>query len=209
MLPLAFGIVPKENQEPVIAKIKELKMSVGMVTLRWLLEAVGRADQGPHLLELYTNTNWDGWAKTIELGATTTWESWDALTSSQSMSHPWGTVGLLGIQKYILGVQPLKPQHEEVLIKPLEFSRKLTFANGTLPTDRGDMTISWERNDESFSMTITIPDNITARVYVPKCEMEEAVIKIDGIDTRSILEGNYVFAGNFGSGTHTFIRSVK
>ena len=209
MLPLAFGIVPEENIEPVIAKIKELKMSVGMVTLRWLLEAVGQADQGTHLLELYTNTNWDGWAKTIELGATATWESWDAHITGQSMSHPWGTVGLPGIQKYILGIEPLKSQHEEVQIKPLEFNRKLTFANGTLPTDRGDITVSWERNDENFSMTVTIPDNVTARVYVPKCGTEEAGIKIDGIDTTGILEGNYVFAGNFGSGIHTFIRTAR
>jgi len=209
MFPLAFGIVPEENLDTVIAKTKELQMSVGMVTVRWLPEALGKAEQGQHLLELYTNTDWDGWAKTIDLGATATWESWDALDNGQSMSHPWGAVGLLGIQKYILGVQPLKPQHEEVLIKPLEFNRQLTSVNGTLPTDRGDITVSWERNDESFSMTLTIPDNITARVYVPKCGTDEAGIKIDGIDTMGILEGNYVFAGNFGSGIHTFIRSAE
>ena len=183
-------------------------MSVGMVTVRWLPEALGQADQGPHLIELYTNTDWDGWAKTIALGGTATWESWDALTSDQSMSHPWGAAGLLGIQQYILGIKPLKTQYEQIQIKPLEFNQKLISAKGTLPSDRGDITVNWNRNDSRFVMTLTIPDNMTAKVYIPKSGTAGAAIKVDGVDVTGTEEGNYVYVENIGSGTHTFEREA-
>jgi len=208
MFPMAIGIVPAANTEAVIAAIKERQMSVGMVTVRWLPEAIGQADQGPHLINLYTNTDWDGWAKTIALGGTATWESWDALTNGQSMSHPWGAAGLLGIQQYILGIRPLKPQHELIQVKPLDFYNSLNSANGTLPTDRGDITVDWDRNNTRFLMTLTIPDNITAIVYVPKCGTTGAAIKVDGVQTTGAEEGNYVYVENIGSGVHIFERAA-
>jgi alpha-L-rhamnosidase len=209
IFPLAMGIVPEKNKRAVIAEIKKRKMNVGMVCLRWLPEALGQADQGAHLIDLYTNTEWDGWAKTIALGGTVTWESWDANVTNQSMSHPWGAVGLLAMQQYMLGIQPLKPQHEVIQVKPLEFEGKLTYAKGVYPTDKGDILIYWNKNGNCFSMTITIPDNITAKVYVPKCGINGSSVFMDGIETKGIEEGNYVFIDNVGSGVRTFVRGAK
>jgi alpha-L-rhamnosidase len=208
MFPMAMGIVPEANIEAVIEAIKDRHMNVGMVTVRWLPEAIGQADQGPHLVELYTNPDWDGWAKTITLGATATWESWDALTTGQSMSHPWGAAGLIGIEQYLLGIKPLKPQHEQIQVKPLDFGQKLSSAGGTLPTDRGDITVEWDRNETRFLMTLTTPDNMTAKVYVPKCGTTGASIKVDGTQTTGIEEGNYVYVDHIGSGVHTFERAA-
>ncbi len=208
MFPLAMGIAPEDNLDSIIAEIKEQKMSVGMVTLRWLPEAIGQADEGPHLIELYTNTEWDGWAKSISLGGTATWEAWDAISTGQSLSHPWGAVGLLGIQEYILGIKLLKPQHELIQVKPLEFKQVLRHASGTLPTDRGDISISWERTDTLFSMTLNLPDNVKANVYVPKSGTSGTAVKVNGEETTGTEEGNYILVGEFGSGINTFERAA-
>jgi len=208
MFPLAMGIAPAANLDSIIAEIKEQKMSVGMVTLRWLPESIGQAEEGPHLIELYTNTEWDGWAKTISLGGTATWESWNAITNGQSLSHPWGAVGLLGIQEYILGIKPLKPQHELIQVKPLEFAQKLEHAHGTLPTDRGDIAIGWTRIDTLFSMTLNLPDNVTANVYVPKSGTSGTTVKVNGVETNGTEAGNYIYIGKIGSGIHTFERAA-
>ena len=206
--PLAMGIVPEANYEKVLQAIKDRKMSVGMVSLRWLPEAIGQAGQGPHLLELYTNPEWDGWAQTIKKGGTATWESWDADQTRQSMSHPWGAAGLLGIQQYILGIQPLKPQHEKVMIKPLDFKQQLSNAKGTLPTDRGDISVDWNRTDSDFTMVVEMPDNVTAKVYVPKSGTSGNTLKINGKEIKGTEEGEYVFVDNIGSGKHTFSRAA-
>jgi len=209
MFPMAAGIVPVENQDSVAARIKELAMSSGMVTLRMLPEAIGHAEDGVHLLHLYTKTEWDGWAKTIDLGGTATWESWDANTNDQSMSHPWGAVGLLGIQEFFLGVKALKPQHELVQIKPLDFKYRLKDVSGTLPTDRGNIEIGWIRDENSFSMDLTLPDNMTALVYVPMCGITGTTVVVDGVETNGLQEGDFINLGEFGSGSHTFERVAE
>ncbi len=208
MFPMAMGLVPEQYRDSVVAEIKDQQMSSGMVTLRWLPEAIGQADEGPHLVKLYTNTEWDGWAKTISLGGTATWESWDAITNEQSMSHPWGASGLLGMQQYILGIQALKPQHELIRVKPLDFKQRLSHVNGTLPTDRGDISISWTRSDTLFSMTLTIPDNVTAEVYVPASGTIGTMVWVDDVTTSGTGEGNYIYVGEIGSGEHTFKRAA-
>ena len=95
VFPMAMGIVPEKNVRQVLTEIKNRKMNMGMVSLRWLPEALGQGDQGPHLMDLYTNTEWDGWAKTIAYGGTVTWETWNADTTNDSMSHPWGASACL------------------------------------------------------------------------------------------------------------------
>lgn len=209
MVPLALGIVPEGFVDSVANQIMYYKMSSGMVTLRWLPEAIGEADKGAHLVDLFTNTEWDGWAKCISLGATATWESWDAIDyPSQSLSHPWGAAGIIGMQKYILGITALKPQHELVQIKPLDCQQKLSYVSGSLPSDRGNIDIEWERSDTIFSMSFTIPDNITAQVYVPKSETSSDTVLVNGEIVVGADTGNYIYVGEMGSGSYTIEREA-
>ena len=203
--PLAMGIAPEENVDDIMADIKDKKMSMGMVALRWLPEAIGKAGDGPHLLDLYTRKDWDGWSKIISKGATMTWESWDALETDQSLSHPWGAVGVLGIQQYILGVKILKPQAAKIQIRPLNFGGRLGFAKGVVPSDRGDIAVEWRRDGESFFMTVQIPDNVTADVYLPAVDPESVnSIAINGEPGSGKLMGDHFFIGTFKSGNHQF-----
>lgn len=50
------AVVPEKNHKAVIEDIKNRKMNVGMVSLRWLPEALGKAGEGSHLFDLNTNT---------------------------------------------------------------------------------------------------------------------------------------------------------
>jgi alpha-L-rhamnosidase len=93
---------------------------------------------------------------------------------------------LPGFQEYILGVQPLAPQYAQVQIKPLWFGPKLSRARGKVPTERGDIEVTWVREHGRFSLTLTLPPNIRASVYIP------------------LPDRGCTFAGDVGSGTHTF-----
>jgi alpha-L-rhamnosidase len=191
MLPLALGIVPEQNRQAVLQAIKDRKMSVGMVTVMWLVQALGEANEGEHLLDLYTRWDWDGWAKSLAKDATCTWESWDAdKGGGLSLSHPWGAVGLCGIQQYVLGVKPLTPQYEKVQIKPLAFGNTLTRASGKVPTERGAIEVGWERVEGRFELTVTLPVNVQATIWMP------------------IGGGDYIEVGEAGSGVHTFERRL-
>jgi alpha-L-rhamnosidase len=208
MFPLALGIVPGAQVGSVIARVEALHMSVGMVTVWWLVRALGEADQGPALVDLFTNANNLGWARCLSRGATATWESWTADAGTDSQSHPWGAAGLYGFVRYILGVTPLLPQYQQVRIKPLDFQAALPTASGRVPTDRGDITVAWDRNPSRFFMTVGIPVNVSAVVYVPKAGTLGPSVRVDGIDMTGTEEGGYVRVSGIGSGAHTFERGA-
>ncbi len=204
---LAMGIAPEEHVGHLADYIKSKKMRMGMVTVRWLPEAIGEAGDGAHLLDLYTRKDWDGWANIISKGATMTWESWDALETKQSLSHPWGAAGLLGIHRYILGVQILEPQYAEIQIKPLDFGEKLQFVNGVLPSGRGDIKVSWTRSSTSYRLIAEIPENVEAAVYIPNIKEGKVTpqIEINGKMITAVADEDFVFAGTFESGSYEFV----
>lgn len=208
MFPLALGMIPPDRAAAVTAKVKELKMNVGMVTVMWLVKALGESDQAEHLIDLFTNPEWDGWARSLARGGTATWETWHSDTDGTSESHAWGAAGLYGYVHYILGISPTKPQFEEIRIKPLNFGSKLTHAKGSIPTDRGTIAVDWKHEGDRYTLKVTIPANVTANVYVPKGNGSDASVRVNGESKTGVVEGNYVAVNGIGSGTHTFVRTI-
>ncbi|BCX47915.1 hypothetical protein HAHE_18230 [Haloferula helveola] len=206
MFPLALGMVPAAQEASVTAKVKELEMSVGMVTLPWLVRAVGEAEEGEHLIELFTNDTWLGWARCLSLGATATWESWDADSTGESLSHAWGAAGLEGYLRYILGVRPLEPQYGKVEIKPLDFGASLDRAEGVFPTDRGDISVKWEKTSDSYRMDVDLPFNVLATVSIPKGASADPTVFIDGFEVAATVEDEFIRVPWIGSGLHTIVR---
>jgi alpha-L-rhamnosidase len=204
--PLALGLVPAAQQASVASLVVSSNMSVGMICAMWLVRGLGEANQGPALLNLYTNANNYGWARILSLGGTATWESWTANTDGNSQSHGWGTAGLEGYVRYILGVKALKPQFEQVQIKPLDFSNTLASASGTVPTDRGDITVEWDRNATLYHLAVTIPVNVTATIYVPQAGLTNTTVTVDGIHVAGTLTNGYLAVTGVGSGAHNLER---
>jgi alpha-L-rhamnosidase len=208
MFPLALGLVPLAQRASVIAKVKELEMSVGMVTALFLVRGLGEAGEGEHLIELLTNADWPaGWARSLALGATATWESWASNTDGTSQSHGWGASGLEGYVRYILGIRPTKPGYEGVQIKPLSFGSKLSWARGRIATDRGDISVSWNRSRDRYAVTVQVPVNVTSVVCVPKGKVANTTVLVDGGRVLGVEDGEYLRV-SVGSGTHTIVRSL-
>ncbi len=207
MFPLALGIVPEGTRAAVVEHVKEKGMSVGMVTVGWLIRALGEAEQGPALLDLYTNASRPGWAKCLASGATATWEAWDADRTGDSLSHAWGAAGLEGHVRHVLGIRPLAPQYERVLIKPLDFGEKLEWALGRIATDRGAIAVAWKRLPNGYELEVRLPANVTATVELPAGEgTTPSELTLDGVPARRVLRGGRLLLEGLGSGGHRIIR---
>jgi alpha-L-rhamnosidase len=206
MFPLALGIVPEKQRASVIAKVKEQKISVGMVTVLFLVRGIGEAGEGEHLIDVFTSSDWPaGWANNLKLGATATWESWIANVDGNSQSHAWGAAGLDGYVRYILGIKPTKPGSEDVQIKPLDFGTKLPSARGKITTDRGEISVAWNRGADRYTMNVTLPANVTSSVCVPKGASASRTVRVDGRNVTATEEGAFLRVA-VGSGTHTIER---
>jgi alpha-L-rhamnosidase len=206
---LALGIVPPAQQPTVTAQVDSLGMSVSALGILPLVRALGESNQGPQLIDLYTNPNQFGWAKILSLGGTATWESWTANTDGDSESHGWSAVGLDGFIRYILGLKPLAPQFAQVQIMPLDFGPALTSVSGSLLTDRGTITIKWDRTLIQFHLAVTIPTNITATVYVPQAGNTDTSVTVDGAKLPGTPTNGYIGIPNIGSGTHDIQRVIE
>lgn len=115
------------------------------------------------------------------------------------------------MQEYILGVKALLPQHEKVQVKPLIFGDKLDFAKGKVPTDRGDIEVSWKVKKKKgqsvdYTLTVDIPDNMQAKVYIPKGDRNDNIVKVDGQKLEGTIDGDYIYFDDIGSGLHEFKR---
>ena len=210
--PLSLNIVPAARQAAVASLVVSDNMSVSALGIIQVERALGEANQGSALLNLYTNANNYGWAQILSLGGTATWESWTANTDGNSESHGWGDVGLDGYVRYILGIKPLTAQCGQVQIMPLDFTNNLPSASGMVTTDRGAISVEWDRSAGLYHLAFTLPVNVTATAYVPQAGAAGAALNVDGanvIGTVTNLGGTangYVGVSGLGSGAHNIQR---
>jgi len=206
--PLSLNLVPPAQQAGVIALVESLGMSVSALGILQLERALGEANQGPQLLNLYTNANQYGWAQILSFGGSATWESWTANTDGNSESHGWGAVGIDGYVRYIIGVEPLAAQFAQVQIKPLDFGNSLSTVSGSLLTDRGVISVEWDRNATQYHEAVTLPVNVTATVYLPQLGGTNLTVTLDGTNVTGVLTNGYVGIAGLGSGVHNLVRTI-
>ena len=93
------------------------------------------------------------------------WESWQF--NAGEVNHAWTSYPGYLFQKYILGIQPTSGGFATFDVHPQ--TAGLTFAEGTVPTIKGPIITHWEKHKTGeFSLSITIPPNTCASIYIPQ-----------------------------------------
>ena len=136
------------------------------MTAHWLLKALADAGKPDQVLARLTDQTGAGWAKILAQGGTFTWESWTAPAEGNSESHGWGAQAVVDIIESLLGLKITAPGASAIQIAPP--ATGLTFANGTVHTERGDVQIDWQRQTNGgLPLDVTIPVNVAATVVLP------------------------------------------
>lgn len=114
------------------------------------------------------------WLYPVTMGATTTWERWDSILPNGKINpgemtsfnhYAFGAVANW-MHHAIAGVQPTAPGWKHVLIKPL-LGGEITHASTTHDSIYGKISSSWKIENSTFSISISIPPNVTAVVHLP------------------------------------------
>ncbi|MGH7942183.1 MAG: family 78 glycoside hydrolase catalytic domain [Limisphaerales bacterium] len=94
------------------------------------------------------------------------WEGFRLVRGYQP-NHAWTSYPAYIFQKYILGIQPTSGGFATFDVRP--DTGGLTFAEGSVPTVKGLITTRWEKGaDGRFSLSVHVPANTRAAVYIPK-----------------------------------------
>ncbi|HVY25667.1 MAG TPA: family 78 glycoside hydrolase catalytic domain [Polyangiaceae bacterium] len=162
---VAFGIAPPADYAKLATYIAGRGMKQGPMTAHWLLKALGDAEQVDAVVTRLTDASGPGWANVLAKGGTFTWETWEP-TASESESHGWGSQALVDFVETLLGVRLSSPGAEtlEIVIPRTSLPR----AKGTVPTQRGMVTVDWRHVDGGgLDVGVDIPVNVRARVSLP------------------------------------------
>ena len=130
----------------------------------------GRADVAVKLL---TANDPHGFGKWQKDGATTLWEYW---FDSRSHSHPMFGAVATYLFEYILGIKQEKDSYgfDRITVSP-SYVDSLDRVKGHITTDKGVISVSYEKINGKVTLYVSLPDGIHAKVTTPL----GAVVEVD------------------------------
>jgi alpha-L-rhamnosidase len=199
---LAFGLVPKEKTEPVVAFIHSRGMACSVYAAQFLLDGLYQVNDQDYAQQLMTSTEKRSWFNMLREGSTMTMEAWgQAYKPNQDWNHAWGTAPANAIVRYLAGIQPLTPGYRDVQIRPQPGT--VGQVDLKLRTIKGDISVGFNHQVDRFSLRLSLPGNTTCQVYLP-FDAKKAVVKMNGkVIPAAFIEGYYRIR-NVKPGTHDF-----
>ncbi len=213
-LPLAVGLVP-DSEKPLVEKalVKEIEahdnyISTGFCSSAYMLNLL--ADISPET----------GWKLTIKQE----YPSWydntigsdNALLKEQWPGRGAFMPSLAGniagwIYESLGGIRPDAPGFKKIVIKP-NMVGDLHWVNCAYHSVYGTIESNWQKRDNQITMTVTVPCNTIATVYIPASKKESVreknnIIQSDNITFLRMENGKAVF--KVGSGKYSFTSTLK
>jgi hypothetical protein len=165
LFPLAFGLVPAERRAVVAKWLSRRGMACSVYAAQYLLEGLFENGAATEAFALMTAPTDRSWRHMVEHGATITWEAWDLrYKPNLDWNHAWGAAPANLLPRFVLGVQPLAPGWKRVRIRPNP--GPLKFAEGTVPTPLGPVTVHWE-NGKTFKLSVNLPKDMKGQIQIP------------------------------------------
>ena len=207
LLPIHFGITPKDQIDGVIKNLvaninsHNDHLTTGFIGSAYLLPVLSENGQHELAYKVATQRTYPSWGYMVEKGATTIWELWNSDSERpegmNSRNHfTYGSVAAW-YYGYLAGIRPTMeaPGFKKVIIAPMPVG-DLTFVKASTETLYGTVASEWEKGDESFSLTVTIPANTTAEVSMPATEssvITESGKELVNQGQQSAADANIVF----------------
>lgn len=192
ILPLAFGMVPKDMEDKVFANIIDKTMnefgghvSTGVVGIQQLMRTLTDHGRGDLAFKIASSDTYPSWGYMVRNGATTIWELWNGNTAAPYMNSG-NHVMLLGDlilweYEYLAGIRALEPGYRKIQLKPYPVDG-LNRVTCTYQSVSGDITSSWRHNRGRLEWNIHIPANTEAEVWLPTSK---------GYEVKTFGSGNY------------------
>lgn len=172
--PLALDLLTDEQTE--FAKQRLLKalenygwrLGTGFLSTPMILDVLGQIDIEA-AYKLLENEQIPGWLSMPKLGATTIWESWEGPYNEQgagagSLNHYSKGAVCRWLFDTMCGIRADGENHFTIAPQP---GGTLTYASASYRSLYGQVESKWEKTDEGYTFTVTIPANCQALVRLP------------------------------------------
>ena len=181
-LALSFDLLPEAMREGAAQRMVEAlqrydgRMSTGFQsTLRMMME-LSRYNYSGVAYALAGSHRLPSWGYSIDQGATTIWERWDAYVDGRgfqdagmnSFNHySFGSV-VEWMYRTILGINcdEAKPGYRHTIIRPIP-GGSLQWARGEYRSISGPINVDWKWTNGRFLLSVKVPANTDATLYLP------------------------------------------
>ena len=154
-------------------------LDFGILGQKAVLNVLGENGYALTALKMLTKEGFPSMRHWLDMGATTLWECWNGGGSRNH--HMFSNVSEF-FYKYIAGIMPSKDAcgFDNIIFNP-PADMPFNHAEASINTPNGLSSISWEKDDDSFIISIKVPYNSKGYLYVPT--------KYRNKDTKSSLTG--------------------
>ena len=130
--------------------------------------------------------DYPGWGFMLAKGATTLWESWEYPDNANSQNHPMFGSTEEWFYRSVLGINAAEPGFKKIIIKP-QPAGNLRWAKGSYRSIRGKIVSDWKIEGNTYTLSVEIPANTSATVYVKttnsetvKCSVQARFLGYEG-----------------------------
>jgi alpha-L-rhamnosidase len=158
------------------------RISTGFVGTPLMTDALADAGEPELAYRLMLQTGCPSWLYPVTMGATTVWERWDSMLPDGTINPGRMTsfnhyaLGAVAdwLHRRVAGLASGAPGYRVIEVRPLP-DRRLTRAAARHLTPYGEASVSWERADGEFRLTVVVPVGASAVVSLPGRQQDIAV----------------------------------
>lgn len=201
-LALYFDLYPEDLAQKGAARLAEkieengYKFATGFLGTKHVMLALSKYGFHDVSYKLFQQKEYPSWGYSVENGSTSIWERWDSFTKDDSKNanlnaamnsfshYAFGSVAEWMFQ-YAAGIDASSNGYKNIIIKPA-ISKEMQFINGSTQTVNGIITSNWEIKKKQLFMTVEIPANTTAHIYIPYNQGNK--IKVNGNKLHKVNE---------------------
>ncbi len=180
--PLYLGIVPRAYRLEVmknliddILNIQKGHLTTGILGTKYMVDLFAREEHNDIVYLLVTQRDYPSWLDLIR-NRTTLSERWDQGGSNNHVMFgsidDWFYRSLAGIQ-----INEHNPAYRQIIIKPF-VAPDLSYVKASINTINGAVSSHWTLKNGTYRISITIPVNSDATVYLPAQKKED--VRVDG-----------------------------
>jgi len=167
-----MGLVePADKQAVTDNVIKDLRghnnaLTSGDIGFRYLLKSLEEAGRSDVIYDMNSRTDVPGYGYQVLHGATSLTESWAVGGSSQNHF-------MLGelMEWFYEDLAGIKPAPDAIAFNKIKINPQLvgdiTFAKASYNSPYGIISTDWKKSGDKFELTVRIPANTTATIYLP------------------------------------------
>lgn len=177
VFPLFVDIVPEDSRDSVIKSLKDniekkdFTFDTGLFGTGYMLSVLAKNGLNDYAYKLMNQTKYPSYGYMVKKGATSVWETWEG---SGSKVH--GALGCFDFWLYqeLAGIKPTaKGGFKEICISPY-FCDDIDYVKAEYLTNYGKLLVDWKRESNNVILNVTIPFNVSAKVFVNDGEYDVA-----------------------------------